>query len=121
VTEEREIGNIETGFAEADKIIEYSVKRGMNSPAGVEAMACVAQWRGDFLDLWVHHQANPQNSLSSSGMMMACRPLAEEPTAISSVYALVQDQRYLSLSGLMVWGLAWLAYSTSFVRSPLSR
>ena len=48
VTEEREIGNVEKGFEEADKLIEYTVTRGMNSPAGVEAMACVAQWRGDF-------------------------------------------------------------------------
>jgi hypothetical protein len=33
------------------KIIEYKIKRAMNSPAGVEAVACVAQWHEDFLDL----------------------------------------------------------------------
>ncbi len=40
VADEREIGDVEAGFAEADKIIEYKIKRAMNSPAGVEAMPC---------------------------------------------------------------------------------
>ena len=69
-TEEREIGSVEKGFAEADQILEYTIKRSMNSPAGVEGMACVAQWNNDYLDLWVHHQANPQGHLSSQGMGM---------------------------------------------------
>ncbi len=61
---------VEKGFAEADQIIEYTIHRAMNSPAGVEAMVCVAQLRNDYLDLWVHHQANPQGNLSTSGMGM---------------------------------------------------
>ena len=68
---EREIGDVEKGFAEADSVIEYKINREMNSPAGVEAMVCVARWRNDYLDLWVHHQANPQRNLTSQGMSMA--------------------------------------------------
>ena len=65
-TREEEIGDVQKGFAEADKILEYTIKRAANSPAGVEAMVCVAQWRGEFLDIWVHHQNIPQSNLSSS-------------------------------------------------------
>ena len=102
VTEEREIGNVEKGFEEADKLIEYTVTRGMNSPAGVEAMACVAQWRGDFLDLWIHHQPNPQSDLSSSGMMMGMPPFGggmQQPPVFDP---LVQDDGDLPLSGFLV-------------------
>jgi CO/xanthine dehydrogenase Mo-binding subunit len=116
VTEEREIGNIEKGFEEADKLIEYTVTRGMNSPAGVEAMACVAQWRGDFLDLWVHHQSNPQSSLSSPGMMMGMSPFGggtQQPVTFSHWSKITVTFPY---QGSWFGGLAWLAYSTSFVR-----
>ena len=105
VTEEREIGNVEKGFAEADKVIEYTIKRAMNSPAGVEAMACVAQWRNDFLDLWVHHQANPQSNLSAQGMTMGMS-FRRRHAAASSLYALVQDNGHVSLTrvrGLEGW------------------
>jgi TPP-dependent pyruvate/acetoin dehydrogenase alpha subunit len=71
LTEERKTVDVEKGFAEADKIIEYTIHRAMNSPAGVEAIVCVAQWRNDYLDRWVHHQANPQSNLSSPGMGMS--------------------------------------------------
>ncbi len=67
-TEASEIGDVEKGFAEADKIIEYEIKRAVNSPAGVEAMVCIAQWRGDFLDLWLHHQHDMGETLSSESM-----------------------------------------------------
>ena len=115
-TEEREIGNIEKGFEEADKLIEYTITRGMNSPAGVEAMACVAQWRGDFLDLWIHHQPNPQNDLSSPGMMMPMLPFngaTQMPPPFAHWSKMTVTFPY---QGSWFGGLAWLAYSTSFVR-----
>lgn len=65
LTREEMIGDVDKGFAEADKVIEYTFRRAMNTPAGVEPMTCVAQWRGDFLDLWVHHNFNMQNVLST--------------------------------------------------------
>ena len=65
MVEQVDFGDVQKGFAEADKILEYKITRATNSPAGVEAMACVAQWRGEFLDLWMHHQYNQQTYLSS--------------------------------------------------------
>jgi hypothetical protein len=60
IADKEEFGNVEKGFAEADRIIDYKFRREFNSVAGVEPAVCVAQWRGDFLDLWVHHQDIPQ-------------------------------------------------------------
>ena len=51
VTKTTEIGDIQKGFAEADKVIEYTLTRATNTVAGVEAMACVVQWRDDCLDM----------------------------------------------------------------------
>ncbi len=65
LAEEVEIGDVDKGFAEADAVLEYKITREMNSAAGVEPAVCVAQWRGDFLDLWVHHQDIPQWSWCS--------------------------------------------------------
>lgn len=49
LTDRWELGNVEKGFAEADKVIEYTLTRARNTTAGVEPIVCVAQWRGDFL------------------------------------------------------------------------
>lgn len=114
MSEEREIGSVEKGFAEADKIIEYSIDRAMNSPAGVEAMACVAQWRGDFLDLWVHHQANPQGSLSAQGMGMF--PAGFGMNGSSSFTHWSKITVRFPYQGSWFGGLAWLAYSDLFIR-----
>jgi CO/xanthine dehydrogenase Mo-binding subunit len=116
-SEDRKIGDVEKGFAEADKIIEYSIKRGMNSPAGVEAMACVAQWKNDCLDLWIHHQANPQNELSSPQGMMGMFPFGgnrEDNQPAFTHWSKIKVT--FPYQGSWFGGLAWLAYSTSFVR-----
>jgi CO/xanthine dehydrogenase Mo-binding subunit len=114
-TEEREIGSVEKGFAEADKVIEYSINRAMNSPAGVEAMACVAQWRDDFLDLWVHHQANPQSNLSaqSAGMFPGGFGMNSSSAPFTHWSKITVRFPY---QGSWFGGLAWLAYSTLFIR-----
>jgi CO/xanthine dehydrogenase Mo-binding subunit len=114
-TEEREIGNVQEGFAEADKVIEYSIKRAMNSPAGVEAMACVAQWRNDFLDLWVHHQANPQSNLSAQPMGMFPGGFGMNSSSPPFTHWSKITVRF-PYQGSWFGGLAWLAYSTLFVR-----
>jgi len=79
LTSREQFGNVEKGFAEADKVIEYTITRARNTPAGVEAIACVAQWRGDFLDLWVHHQDLPQAAVTTANNVREKRraPLAE--------------------------------------------
>jgi CO/xanthine dehydrogenase Mo-binding subunit len=114
LTEEREIGDIQKGFEEADKVLEYTIKRAMNSPAGVEAMACVAQWKGDYLDLWVHHQSNPQDNLSAGGIMgMFPFGRGDTHTAFTHWSKIKVTFPY---QGSWFGGLAWLGYSTAFVR-----
>jgi CO/xanthine dehydrogenase Mo-binding subunit len=127
LTGEREIGNVEKGFAEADRVIEYKINRGMNSPAGVEAMVCVAQWRDDYLDLWVHHQANPQRSLSTSGMSTG-GPDAGMPAFMRGMFGSGQENASgasthwskitikFPYQGSWFGGLAWLAYSDLFIK-----
>jgi len=101
-------GNLEKGFAEADKIIEYKIRRGTNSAAGVEAAAVVAQWRGDFLDLWVHHQDIPQwfliNPQDTRGKHIP--PLAEWSKITVT----------MPFQGALFGGFSWLVYSQSFTR-----
>lgn len=101
-------GNPEKGFAEADKIIEYKIRRETNSAAGVEAAAVVAQWRGDFLDLWVHHQDIPQWFLIDPQDIRGKRipPLAEWSKITVT----------MPFQGALFGGFSWLVYSQSFVR-----
>ncbi len=115
MTEKREIGSVEKGFAEADKVLEYTIQRAMNSPAGVEPMACVAQWRNDFLDLWVHHQANPQSNLSAQPMAMFPAGFGMNSSAPPFTHWSKITVRF-PYQGSWFGGLAWLAYSTLFVR-----
>jgi CO/xanthine dehydrogenase Mo-binding subunit len=69
-SEDMEVGSVQKGFEEADKVLEYTIKRSMNSPAGTEAMVCVAHWKHDSVDLYVHHQSNPRNDLGIGGRGM---------------------------------------------------
>lgn len=62
-------GDVERGFKEAEEIIEFEVRCGVNVPAGVEPMSCVAWYHDGCLDLWVRNQL-PQ------GMFLAVRPAA---------------------------------------------
>jgi CO/xanthine dehydrogenase Mo-binding subunit len=131
--EQVDIGDIEKGFAEADKIIEYKIRRATNSPAGVEAMACVAQWRGEFLDLWVHHQYNQQNYLSSEtipavqfdGFNMddpfaLPHNLGSKPTSRDKPQPPFAPWSKITMTfpyqGSWFGGVTWLAYSAAFIR-----
>jgi CO/xanthine dehydrogenase Mo-binding subunit len=108
IAEEEEHGSVEKGFAEADKIIEYKITRGMNSTGGVEPSVCITQWRGDFLDLWVHHQDIPQWFLVSpfEGEEGQGEPLADwSKITVTMPY-----------QGSMFGGISWLGYSACFTR-----
>ncbi len=157
--EEREFGNIQKGFEEADKVVEYTIKRGMNSPAGTEAMVCVAQLKNDSIDLWVHHQSNPRNDISSGGRGMPfggfggpdgpggfggfggfggpggqggpegfTRPPSPGNPATSRSAAAPDPSssqwRKINVTfpyqGSWFGGLAWLGYSTAFVRMAVT-
>ena len=108
LAEEVEIGDVDKGFAEADAVLEYKITREMNSAAGVEPAVCVAQWRGDFLDLWVHHQDIPQWFLvfPSEAREKSVPPLAEwSKITVTMPY-----------QGSYFGGFSWLAYSCCFIR-----
>jgi CO/xanthine dehydrogenase Mo-binding subunit len=132
VTRTTETGDVQKGFAEADKVIEYTLTRATNSVAGVEAMACVVQWRGDFLDIWPHHTAHMQQVLSNPStpsMGLSNVALGYGSVQIDSNYkatgrfkplpALCESNKItvtLPYQGAWYGGIAWLGYSTAFIR-----
>jgi CO/xanthine dehydrogenase Mo-binding subunit len=105
---EEEIGSVAKGFAEADKIISYKITREMNSAAGVEPAVCIAQWRDDFLDLWIHHQDVPQWFLiNPSDAREKHVPALAEWSKITVT---------MPYQGSYFGGFSWLAYSSCFTR-----
>ncbi len=50
------IGDVEQGFAEADKIIEFKLKQGYNTWIGPERPCGVFQWNGEYPEVWIKHQ-----------------------------------------------------------------
>lgn len=108
LTDRAEFGDVEKGFAEADKVIEYTITRERNTTAGVEPMVCVAQWRGDFLDIWVHHQDLPLNVLTTPNNVRE-KPLA--PMAEWSKITVTMPYQ-----GAWYGGISWLSYSYAFIR-----
>ncbi|MCL2878576.1 MAG: molybdopterin-dependent oxidoreductase, partial [Acidobacteria bacterium] len=126
------VGDIEKGFAEADRILEYTITRAPNTAAGVEAMACVVRWRGEFLDIWPHHTAhmqlvlsaptNPNNGLAfvALGFGSPYRDPGPEATGRFKTLPPICEQSKITVTvphqGAWYGGLAWLGYSTAFVR-----
>lgn len=132
-TEEAEIGDVEKGFAEADRTIEYKIKRAVNTPAGVEAMVCIAQWRGEFLDLWLHHQHDMAEILSTEHTPSVAWDLIGRdeskrkkvkpdyiPAGRDDTHPPLAHWSKITLTypyqGSTFGGLSWLAYSLSFIR-----
>ncbi len=57
---EHELGDVEKGMQEADNIVKFTYIDEEDTWGGVEALSCIAVWRGDHLDIWVHNQTpNP--------------------------------------------------------------
>ncbi|MBN2239241.1 MAG: xanthine dehydrogenase family protein molybdopterin-binding subunit [Dehalococcoidales bacterium] len=50
------LGDVEKGFAEADKIIEFKFKQGLTTWIGPETPCGVFTWNGEYPELWVKHQ-----------------------------------------------------------------
>lgn len=131
-SESREFGSVQRGFTEADTVMEYTIKREINSPAGTEAMVCVAQWKHDSVDIYVHHQSNPRNNIGiGSGMGGIGRVMqfdgfgglggfAGFGRADSTSRTDSSQWRKINVTfpyqGSWFGGLAWLGYSTAFVR-----
>ncbi len=108
VADEEAFGNVEKGFAEADRIIKYKFRREFNSTAGVEPAVCVARWRGDFLDLWVHHQDIPHWFLVDK--------FAEKDETYPALAEWSKTTATMPYQGSTFGGLSWLAYSMCFTR-----
>jgi xanthine dehydrogenase molybdenum-binding subunit len=51
-----EKGDVEKGFREADKVIEFKARRNAHTWAGAEAASVVVRWRGENLEMWLHQQ-----------------------------------------------------------------
>src|SRR4030043_244123 len=108
IAEEVTYGDMEKGFAEADKVIEYKLRREYNSPAGVDPAVCVAQWRGDFLDCWIHHHDIPQWFLvNPSDIREKHVPALAEWSKITVT---------MPYQGSYFGGFCWLGYSMCFTR-----
>lgn len=131
-TRTTELGDVKKGFAEADKTVEFTITRATNSPAGVEAMACVAQWRGEFLDIWPHHTAHMQPVLSNpslptmglSGVSLGYGSVPLEvkskPKSRTDPLLPIAEPNKITITtpyqGAWYGGIAWLGYSTAFIR-----
>lgn len=50
------LGDVEKGFAEAEKIIEFTLKQGLTTWIGPEAPCGVFTWNGEYPEIWVKHQ-----------------------------------------------------------------
>jgi len=51
-----EQGDIEQGFKEADRIIEFKARRRYHTWVGAEMPSGICRWNGENLELWVNHQ-----------------------------------------------------------------
>jgi CO/xanthine dehydrogenase Mo-binding subunit len=49
-------GDVEKGFQEADRVIEFKTRRRYNGCADAEPLSGVVRWDGECAELWVHHQ-----------------------------------------------------------------
>ena len=49
-------GDVEKGFAEADKIVEFDFKQGLNTWVGPERPCGIFRWNGENPELWVKQQ-----------------------------------------------------------------
>jgi CO/xanthine dehydrogenase Mo-binding subunit len=49
-------GDVEKGFKESARIIEFKMRDEEDNSTCVEAHACVAEWQGDYLEVWYHGQ-----------------------------------------------------------------
>ncbi len=133
LTEETEFGDVQKGFAEADKIIEYSFTRGPNTVAGVEGMACVVQWRGEFLDIWPHYGGHAEPVLSnpgvpSIGLSFVAFGYGRIPVEVKSppksrkdpLLPICDEPNKITVTtpyqGAWYGGISWLGYSTAYIR-----
>jgi CO/xanthine dehydrogenase Mo-binding subunit len=57
-------GNVDQGYNESPKTIEFRMRDEEDNATVVEANACVAEWKGEYLEVWYHGQS-PNKVISS--------------------------------------------------------
>ncbi len=97
IDEVTEYGDIEEGFAEAENIIEFTYKSEDDVWAGVEGQCCVAEWHGDYLDVWYHGQCP-----------CPCHHNLSRYTPMSKIHL------HAPYNGALFGGLSWIAYPEQF-------
>jgi CO/xanthine dehydrogenase Mo-binding subunit len=50
------LGDVEKGFAEADRVIDFKFTQGLNTWIGPERPCGVFRWNGEYPEVWVKHQ-----------------------------------------------------------------
>ena len=50
------LGDIEKGFKEADKVIEFKARRRYHGCGDAELLNGITKWEGEYAELWLHHQ-----------------------------------------------------------------
>jgi len=89
-------GDVEKGLTEADKIITFHHKHDDVTWADPEPHCCVAHYKGDFLEIWIHHQC-PSDMHYTICQMVS---MPEKNIMVHTPY-----------QGGFFGGFNWLAYS----------
>jgi CO/xanthine dehydrogenase Mo-binding subunit len=92
-----EQGNVEQGFAEADKIIEFKARRYWHTWAEPEFPSAIVKWNGGYPELWVKHQH-----------------VYEHKQAMASWFDMPMNHitTYAPYQGAMFGGWCWMNWST---------
>ncbi len=61
-----EHGDVEKGFLEADRVLEFQVKRRLHTYVSPERPCGVVRWNGDYPEFWLKHQRPHENKRAIS-------------------------------------------------------
>ena len=59
-------GDVEKGFTEADRVIEFATKRNLHTYISPERPCGVVRWNGDYPEFWLKHQRPHENKRAIS-------------------------------------------------------
>jgi CO/xanthine dehydrogenase Mo-binding subunit len=98
--DQEEHGDVEEGFKEADKVIEWRVKREENTVGGVEPQSCIAYYTPEgYLDLYIKSQPiNSPTEMANLGMV-----------------DYVKVRTFVPYQGAWFGGISWLHWANLFI------
>jgi len=91
-----EFGDVEKGFKEADKVIEFEARRRYHGCADAECLSGISRWDGEGAELWLHHQHPYEHKWTMHNWF----GIPMNKVKINSPY-----------NGAMFGGWNWIAYS----------